>query len=365
MGDQPFHHLSNYWLSHSVGRPLANASEVLAQHYLQHWQGSEPWPLWLETLHEFKTQVGELINAEAATVCPQLNVSSGLTKMLNAICKDQPNPKILLSEADFATISFVAKQVPNAELSYIPADADVTDVNTWMDYLHEELDVALITHVFSNTGMRAPVKAVIAECRKRSIRCIIDVAQSVGIIPIDVLDWQADVVIGTSVKWLSGGPGAAFMYIEPNFCRSLEPNDVGWFSHQDPFEFDVHNFEYDQTSHRFLGGTPSVAPFAIAAASVAEINRISVTKLLAHNQQIAAQLTADTPSSWWHSPKLAAQRGGTLVFNPPEQVKNRLQRAYQEQQIFLDQRATGFRLSPCWTNTEADIAQFKRVISAG
>jgi selenocysteine lyase/cysteine desulfurase len=363
MGEQPFHHLPNYWLSHSVGRPLTNTSDVLAQYYLQPWQGSEPWPLWLDTIQEFKTQVGHLINAEASTVCPQLNVSSGLTKMLNAICKDKLNPKILLSEADFATISFVAKQVPNAELRYLPADADVTAVSTWMDYLHEDLDVALITHVFSNTGMRTPVKEVVAECRKRSIRSIVDVAQSVGIIPIDVNEWQSDVIIGTSVKWLSGGPGAAFMYIEANFCSRLEPDDVGWFSHKNPFEFNVHNFEYEQTSHRFLGGTPSVAPFAIAAASVAEINRIGVANILLHNQQLAVQLTADTPSSWWCSPELTAHRGGTLVFNPPEDITNRLLQAYQENKIFLDQRATGFRLSPCWTNTEADIAQFKRIIN--
>ncbi|WP_298633806.1 aminotransferase class V-fold PLP-dependent enzyme [uncultured Umboniibacter sp.] len=363
MGNQPFQHLPNYWLSHSVGRPLKNASEVLTEQYLNHWQGSEPWPLWLQTIQEFKEQASQLINAEATTVCPQLNVSSGLTKMLNAMCKGKPNPKILLSEADFATISFVAKQVPNAELRYLPANADVTVLSTWTDYLQEDLDVALITHVFSNTGMRAPVKEIVAEYRSRSIRSIIDVAQSIGIVPIDVAQWQADVIIGTSVKWLSGGPGAAFMYVEPSFCSNLEPSDVGWFSHQDPFEFDVHNFEYDQTSHRFLGGTPSVAPFAIAAASIAEINRIGVTNILTHNQHIAAQLTADTPATWWHSPALETKRGGTLVFKPPEDISNRLLHAHQNNRIFLDQRATGFRLSPCWTNTEADIAKFKRIIS--
>ncbi|RMA78901.1 aminotransferase class V-fold PLP-dependent enzyme [Umboniibacter marinipuniceus] len=365
MSHQPFHHLDNYWLSHSVGRPLQQTAESLHRDYLQYWESPEPWPLWLKTIQRFKDQVGELINAKPSAVCPQVNISSGLTKLLNAICKDRPKPKILLSEADFATISFVAKQVPNAELHYLPAEADVTKMSTWLDHLSDDLDVALITHVFSNTGMRAPVKEVVASCRERSIHSIIDIAQSVGIVPIDVSEWQCDAVIGTSVKWLSGGPGAAFMYVEPEFCATLEPSDVGWFSHQNPFEFDVHNFEYDQTSHRFLGGTPSVAPFAIAAASIAEINQLGVAKLLAHNHEMSALMMADTPDSWWSSPCNPTQRGGTLIFNPPMSIAERLLKAYQQGDIYLDQRETGFRLSPCWSNTEEDVVRFKKIINDG
>ena len=44
----------------------------------------------------------------------------------------------------------------------------------------------------------------------------------------------------------------------------LTPTDVGWFSHDDPFELDVHSFRYADNARRFWGGTPSVAPYVAA-----------------------------------------------------------------------------------------------------
>ena len=41
------------------------------------------------------------------------------------------------------------------------------------------------------------------------------------------------------------------------FCN---PRDVGWFSHENPFEFDIHDFRYTDTALRFWGGTPSDCP---------------------------------------------------------------------------------------------------------
>ena len=359
----PFNHCPNYWLSHSVGRPLNNTEDTFKKHFLTSWQQPEPWPYWLETLNQFKQQVAHLLSTDADSICPQVNISSALTKVLTAISQNKSPLRILLSEADFATISFVAMQVANAELVYIPADFDVSEISTWQDYLSADIDVALITHVFSNTGQRAPVKDIVECCRQHDIISIVDIAQAAGVIPIDVKLWQCDVAIGTSVKWLSGGPGAAFMYLEPSFCAQLSPADVGWFSHKNPFEFDVHHFEYDDTSHRFLGGTPSIVPFALAAASIEAINALGVDNILDANRRASDALMAGTPTHWWRSPHRSEQRGGTLIFNPEASVADRLRTAQVKGLIHLDERATGFRLSPCWSTTDADIDNFHRLIS--
>ena len=55
--------------------------------------------------------------------------------------------------------------------------------------------------------------------------------------------------------------------------------DVGWFSHAQPFEFDIHNFEYAEGAARFSGGTPSIAPFAGACASHALLSGKASEKL--------------------------------------------------------------------------------------
>ena len=59
---------------------------------------------------------------------------------------------------------------------------------------------------------------------------------------------------------------------------SCNPKDVGWFSHENPFEFDIHNFRYHDSALKFWGGTPVVAPFAIATNSINYFTNIGIKK---------------------------------------------------------------------------------------
>ena len=52
--------------------------------------------------------------------------------------------------------------------------------------------------------------------RERGALSIVDIAQSAGVIPIDLDAWAADFVIGSSVKWLCGGPGAGYLWANPD-----------------------------------------------------------------------------------------------------------------------------------------------------
>ena len=69
---------------------------------------------------------------------------------------------------------------------------------------------------------------------------VLDTYQSAGIIPVDVTALGVDFATGGCLKWLCGGPGNAFLYTRPGpAARSLRPRLTGWFSHSDPFAFDL------------------------------------------------------------------------------------------------------------------------------
>lgn len=345
--------IDNYWLNHSVGRFIRSGRDQFTQEYFEAWSQPEPWPTWFEILQKFRHSVADLLNTDPEQVCPQLNVSSALTKFLGALERKRPI-HILLSEEDFPTISFVAKVMPEAQLHYIPAGLDLTLIETWKDYLTETIDVAILTHVYSNTGQRAPIAELTKECRSLGIKSVVDIAQSVGIVPIDISRWTADCVIGTGVKWLCSGNGAAFMWLDKNILPELKPTDVGWFSHANPFEFDPHHFDYATDAMRFLGGTPSVMPLSIAAYSINVLQNYGIAKISDHNRVVTERLIESLPSSWFTSPISHNQRGGTVVIKPRgmniEVVDERLKKAG----IHFDRRAHGFRFSPHIYTTMGD-----------
>ena len=270
-------HEGIYLLSHSIGLPARGARDAAAD-YFEVWESdtSQAWPQWLGAIDGFREALSRLIGGQPASICPQSNVSSALSKMLGALRQSFDAPTILLTEDAFPSLGYVCEHAGYV-VRYIAADLDATDPAVWKSALSADVDIVLITHVHSNTGEQIPVADIAGIARRQGVLSIVDVAQSVGVLPVDVGAWDVDVVVGSCVKWLSGGPGAGWLWVRPDLIERCTPVDVGWFSHDDPFEFDIHDFRYAGDALRFWGGTPTVLPFVIARHSIDAIRNLVST----------------------------------------------------------------------------------------
>jgi kynureninase len=349
-----------YLLNHSVGLPPANTTEVWQQQFLAPWQAAseDNWPAWLAVIDGFRESVAAMLGGRHADICPQVNLSSALTKIVTSLSFENEREGLLCSEEDFPSMGFVLQQActQGHTLRYLSENHDLQDLEVWHDNLTEDVGLALITHVQSNTGRQLPVADITRLCRERGIISVVDVAQSVGVVPIDLAQWQADFVIGSCVKWLCGGPGAGFLWVSPDRINQCHPRDVGWFSHEAPFEFDIRNFRYAPDAMRFWGGTPSIQPYVLATNSLKTINQIGIDSIREHNLTLTEQMLRGVAEEHCISPRDALLRGGTVVLQYPEERLQRIAHVMQEADIAFDLRHTGMRLSPHIYNDSDEIA---------
>jgi selenocysteine lyase/cysteine desulfurase len=237
-------------------------------------------------------------------------------------------------------------------------DQTPDDLRSWSKALAQDVGLALVTHVHSNTGRVAPVAEVARLCAERDILCVVDVAQSAGILPFEIPALGASVVIGSCIKWLCGGPGAGFLWVRRDLVNQLEPVDVGWFSHADPFEMDIHSFRYSDDARRFWGGTPSVAPFVAAAASLRVLSALRVDSVRAHNQRLVGIFKAALDGEW-RARLPSHETGGTLCV-PLRSDFDRVTRGLNAAGVQFDCRGDMLRLSLHACNTEAEAQQVAR-----
>lgn len=314
-----------YALSHSVG-PLPKVSkQALQQHYLTPWEelGGDAWPSWLNSIDEFCSSVARLINATADEICPQANLASGFSAYLTAIAKlpeNQNKKRILMHQDAFASMGFVVSGLAQAygfELVLIQGDPN--NLHAWETELKKDKALAcLITHVHSNTSFKSDVLALVELAKAHNAYALVDIAQSVGVVPVDAQTWQADAIFGSCVKWLCGGPGAGFMFVKASDIDQLQPDPVGWFSHRNPFEFDIAHYAPANNAKRFWGGTPSVATYVMARASIEMILDIGVDNVARHNlelkRHLLRNLSKNIPSNISIKPSIDElnQQGGSL-----------------------------------------------------
>lgn len=351
-------HSGIYLLSHSVGLPLLDAQEAAAAAFWQPWQQADEkvWTHWLAAIDSFRRQLAILLNAELDSFCPQTSLSSAVAKIVDSLTLDNNKNCILLSEEDFPSIAFALQKATGEDfrLKFIPADADTSDIAVWEQQMTSDVGMVLITHVQSNNGRQLPVQKITELSRGKGILSLVDIAQSAGILPISLRAWQADFVVGSCVKWIGGGPGAAFMWVNPEVIELCEPRNVGWFSHADPFEFDIHHFCYAGDALRFWGGTPSVYPYVVASHSIEFINGTGVSSIRAHNIALADKIIQAVSPRALVSPAEPELRSGTVIVHfgdRHEALTSRL----QEWQVHFDRREKGIRLSPHLCNTSEQI----------
>lgn len=337
-----------YLLSHSVGLMTKRAAALVEEAYLEPWKtkGGDAWPQWLALIDEFRAALATCLGGQAACYCPQSNLSSALVKYLLALpCMGSPR-RVLMHRNAFPSMGFAVEALKDfgISLDFLPDASDPCDPAIWNTALVDSNDIALITHVHSNTGAMSPVKAIIDICQAKGAGSIVDAAQSAGIVPINVADWSADMVMGSCVKWLCGGPGAGFMWINPAHIPSLTPRDVGWFSHDNPFEFDISSFKYASDAMRFWGGTPAIAPYALALGSLQTMNTIGVEAIWSHNRRLMRRALEAMPQALSDQINLT-RNGGTLCLNvPAEELSNTLARL-EKKRVQIDHRSTTIRAS--------------------
>ena len=354
-----------YLLSHSVGCLPKPASQSLENGFLQPWStgGGAAWPAWLQTIEGFCEELSGLFDVQAADICPQQNVSAGFANYLGALPREGRTKVVMHADA-FPTMGFVVKSLQAAGLELVLIDeaehADATDV--WAKHLDETVLAALVTHVHSNTGVVSPVKEIADLCRAQGVRTAVDIAQSVAIVPVQPIHWGVDAVFGSCVKWLCGGPGAGYLWIDPDHAKTLQPPHVGWFSHADPFEFDIRSFTPATGARRFWGGTPSVAPYAVARAAIKTLRTIGLDRVRGHNLTLKNIAVAGLEGAGLTA-RAADVSGGTLCLKMGPKV-DQFAGLLEKEGCHFDRRGSTIRISFHIFNTEDDARLVNRLLKS-
>lgn len=364
--DNFIHPQGRYFLSHSIGLKPRAADAALEQGFAGPWAvgDGKAWDHWLAAIDGFRASLAPLIGAHPADICPQTNISSALTKIIFSLPERARRKKIVLTEDDFPTLGFVAAQARRIgyELVFLPAGARLADIDAWTPAFHDDVQLLIATHVFSNSAVKAPAAEICDRARRRGVFTILDVAQSAGAAPVSLDDWRPDFAVGTAVKYLCGGPGAAYLWTQRETAARCYPLDVGWFSHAAPYEFGIHNFQYAEGAVRFWGGTPSIAPFAAARAGFDVLAGAGVEAIYRHNQELLDLLVAALPAKVFLSHARRGERGSAAVIA----VRNAeaASRTLQQAQFIHDRRAGGVRVSVHLYNTEEEVRALAGALEA-
>ncbi len=88
----------------------------------------------------------------------------------------------------------------------------------------------LVSHLTWNTGTVLPLKDIVEMAHRHSVLVVADAAQSLGSMPLDVVDMGVDVYGGPGQKWLCGPEGTGATYVSNEALQQINQSTVGYMS---------------------------------------------------------------------------------------------------------------------------------------
>ena len=83
--------------------------------------------------------------------------------------------------------------------------------------------VISVSHVISSTGLRMPIAEISALARERGILCVVDGAQAVGAISVNVKALGCHAYAASGHKWLMGPKGTGLLYVSREASDTIAP----------------------------------------------------------------------------------------------------------------------------------------------
>lgn len=363
---------TTYLVTHSLGA-MPQAVYGKLQAFADQWatRGVRAWAEgWWDAPVNVGTQVGKLLNAPPGSVVMHQNVSMIQAIIASALDFSGKRNKVVYTEQEFPSVMYAWEALTKlgARIECVKGESALGVSNErLLAAIDETTKIVPISHVCFRTSFLQDAAAVCKRAREVGALVLLDCYQSLGTVPVDVQALGVDMVCGGSVKWLCGGPGAAYLYVRPGLMQELEPRITGWAAHESPFAFETGAQHYADGPRRLLNGTPAVAALLAATAGYETVLEVGVETIRKHSIALTERLRLDLAARGFDSPspKNPAERGGTLtVALKSDESGPAFVKALAERKILVDYRpGGGLRVSPHFYTRADELTRFASELS--
>ena len=156
------------------------------------------------------------------------------------------------------------------------------DLEALSRLLTERTRLVAVTHVSNVLGTINPVAEIVTRCRAAGSLVLMDGAQAVPHMPVNVAQLRPDFYVFSGHKML-GPTGIGILYGRREVLERLEP---AWGGGEMIKEVWIDRAQWNDLPWRFEPGTPPIAEAVGLGAAVEYLSKLGMERVLAHEQEL-------------------------------------------------------------------------------
>ena len=236
-----------------------------------------------------REKVAKFINADTNEVA----FTSGTTDSLNKIIFGyfgnylKENDEVIISKSEHASNVlpwYELKDKLNINIKFVELNLDYTVcLENIKKLINENTKVISLAHITNVVGDERDIKAITKLAHEHNILVLVDGAQSVPHIKVDVKDLDVDFLAFSAHK-MCGPTGVGVLYGKYDLLCYMNPIIVGGGMNAS-FEDDF-NKQYSSVPHKFEAGTPNIAGVIAFGYVIDYLNSIGMDKIKSYEEEL-------------------------------------------------------------------------------
>ena len=322
---------------------------------------------------EVRESFGKLVNCESANVALISSTSYGFSSVLNNV-KPKNNGNAITIKEEFPSAYFSLKRwcdTNQNELVIVEPDPDLALIGeNWnqkiINAIDENTSIVLISSIHWMNGTKFDLKRIGDKCVEVGAKLLVDGTQSVGVLPMDVKEFNIDALICAGYKWLFGPYSIGLAYISDAFEDGV-PLEESWMNRTNAKNFSgitEYETEYNQGAGKYnVGETSNFILIPIIKEALKQINLWTIPEIQAYSKKLIRPLITylknlgvEFESDKYFSSHLFALKLPAKV--DVDQLKKNL----EKNKVYISVRGQYLRISVNIFNDEEDISQLIKSI---
>lgn len=193
-----------------------------------------------------------------------------------------------------------------------------------------------VTAVSNVLGTINPIKEIVRAVKKLNPVCLVlvDAAQAVPHMPVDVSDWGADFVAFSGHKML-GPTGVGVLWAKKEQLDDMRPFNYGG---EMISEVHIDRTVFKEAPHKFEAGTPHIAGVIGLGAAVSYLQKLGMHDVRAHEVALiryALKRFSEIPGFRFYGPTDPEGRGGVFAFTLKGAHPHDIAQILNEQNVYV------------------------------
>jgi cysteine desulfurase/selenocysteine lyase len=242
-----------------------------------------------DEVEESRENISAFLNVKPEEIIFTKNTTEGINLIANGL-KFKPNDNVIISNIEHHSnfLPWLNLNKLGVETRIVEADEfGIINPKNIADMIDNKTKLISISHVNNAIGSLQDVEKISKIAHDNNCLILIDGAQSLGHLPINIKKINPDFMAFPGHKGILGPVGTGFVYIKSELADMITPQNLGGGT---IVNLKNNEFILEKSPYRFEGGTQNISGIIGLKNSVQYINKLGIENIDKHCSNLTNNL---------------------------------------------------------------------------